>query len=138
MTFLRCFLVILRGEGSIITLVVESEGEGERKIGNLALIYRDDKSREGGREGETRRDTPALCRLRVLTTISLCLLLLGRIFLSRIPFDVFVTNVLQRSVTRLPLSEVRNRGGKRQVAIILLSIMTKHHVGTLVCERLHC
>ena len=38
-------------------------------------------------------------RLRVLITISLCLLLLGGIFLSRIPFDVFVTIVLQRSVT---------------------------------------
>jgi len=45
------------------------------------------------------------------------LLLLGEIFLSRIPFDVFVTIVLQRSVTRLPLSEVRNRGEKRRVAI---------------------
>jgi len=64
-----------------------------------------------------RRDTPALCRLRVLTTISLCLLLLEGIFLSRIPLDVFVTIVLQRLVTRLPLSEVRNRGGNRRVAI---------------------
>jgi len=45
-----------------------------------------------------RRDTPALCRLRVLTTISLCLLFLGGIFDSRIPFDVFVTIVFQRSV----------------------------------------
>jgi len=52
-----------------------------------------------------------------LTTISLCLLLLGGIFLSRIPFDVFVTIVLQRSVTQLPLSEVRNRGENRRVAI---------------------
>jgi len=60
---------------------------------------------------------PALCRLRVLTTISLCLLLLGGIFLSLIPFDLFVTIVLQRSVTQLPLSEVRNRGGNRRVAI---------------------
>jgi hypothetical protein len=33
-----------------------------------------------------------------LTTISLCLLLLGGIFASRIPFDVFVTIVFQRSV----------------------------------------
>jgi len=64
-----------------------------------------------------RRDTPALCRLRVLITISLCLLLLGGIFLSRIPFDVFVAIVLQRSVTRLQLSEVRNRGENRRVAI---------------------
>ena len=63
------------------------------------------------------RDTPALCCLRVLTTISLCLLLLGGIFLSRIPFDVFVMIVLQRSVTRLLLSEVRNHGENRQVAI---------------------
>jgi len=58
-----------------------------------------------------------LCCLRVLTTKSLCLLLLGGIFASRIPFDVLVTSVLQRSVTRLPLSEVRNRGENRQVAI---------------------
>ena len=65
-----------------------------------------------------RRDTLALCRLRVLTTISLCLLIFGRMFLSRIPFDVSVTIVLQRSVTRLSLSEIRNRGENRRVAIM--------------------
>jgi len=64
-----------------------------------------------------RRHTPTLCRLRVLTTISLCLLLLGGIFHSRIPFDVFVTIVFQRSVAWLPLSEVCNRGENRRLAI---------------------
>jgi len=38
-------------------------------------------------------------------------------FHSRIPFDVFVTIVLQRSFPRVPLSEVRNRGKNRRVAI---------------------
>jgi len=66
---------------------------------------------------EIRGDTPAPCRLWVLTTISLCLLLLGGIFLSQIPFDVFVTIVLQRSVTRLPLSEVCTCGENRPVTI---------------------
>ena len=41
----------------------------------------------------------------------------GGIFTSQIPFDVFVTIVLQRSVTRLPLSDVRIRGENRRVAI---------------------
>jgi len=43
--------------------------------------------------------------------------LLGGIFHSRIPFDVFMTIVFQRSVAWLPLSEVRNRGKNRRVAI---------------------
>jgi len=59
----------------------------------------------------------SLCPLRVLTTVSLCLLILGGIFFSRIPFDVFVTIVFQRSVARLLLSEVRNCGENRRVAI---------------------
>jgi len=53
----------------------------------------------------------------VLTTISLCLLLFGGIFHSRIPFDVFVTIVFQRSVARLPLSQICIRGENRRVAI---------------------